>query len=64
MGLGLAAAGASVAMVDLDEAAVEAAANDAREGGGTAGILAAGADVAREEDAATMVQRSSRSSRC
>ncbi len=57
MTLAMVGAGARVAMLDVDKAALEQSAADAREVGGPASVLPIVADVTRAEDAAAAVQR-------
>lgn len=56
MSLALAGAGAKVVMMDIDEAALEASANDAREVGGDDSVLPVTADVTSYADAQRVVQ--------
>ncbi len=56
MSIALASAGANVAMMDIDGAALEASANDAREAGGDERVLALAGDVTSYADAQRVVE--------
>lgn len=57
MSVGLARAGATVAMVELDEDVLAEAAAEAEAAGGQGSVIAIGADVTSEDDAAMVVRR-------